>query len=223
MRLFQRRETVQEERETEVVDWLSDRDRRAWTSFYPLQSRERQRVEGWLLFLGICITIAAVFFVWNYMPDTSAKHLILAALGGLLGGLLQDAKFFYKSVGDGNWIWDKNWWRLLTPLSSAAMGFSVYAIFRGPFSGGSPSQAVSTTGMSVTSAMESYYCYGIGFLTGLFADNALQKLRDIAYTVFGTPKEPAHKLQPPKMEVEREIVKETVDVTDAPGGQDHNG
>jgi len=113
----------------------------------------------------------------------------MALLGGILGGLLQDAKFFYKSVGDGNWIWNKGWWRLLTPLLSGAMGFSVYAIFIG-FGESQPPSADKAE----------YYAYGIGFLTGLFADNAIQKLRDIAYAVFGTPKDPPHKRHSPRKE-----------------------
>src|SRR5437879_5441260 len=175
-------------KETDRVSWITDRDRRSWVPLYPDVSRHRQRLEGWLLFGVTLMVIGGIYFLWGYYSGP-LRNLALAGLGGLLGGLLQDAKFFYKSVGDGNWIWDKSWWRLLTPLTAAAMGFSVYLIFRaGTF-------MASSAGPG---GKEDYYAYGIGFLTGLFADNALQKLRDIAYTLFGPTKKAPHAPHSPK-------------------------
>lgn len=173
---------------TDKVKWVTERDRRSWVPLYPEVSRKRQRVEGWILFGATLVTIAGFYFVWGSYTG-KLRTLALAGLGGLLGGLLQDAKFFYKSVGDGNWIWDKSWWRLLTPVMASAMGFSVYLIFRaGTF--------MSSTG--AVEGKEDYYSYGIGFLVGLFADNALQKLRDIAYTLFGPTKKAEHAPHSPK-------------------------
>ena len=145
----------------------------------------RQRVEGWALFAAVTIVLLGVFFVWRYYCG-SLRELILAALGGLLGGLLQGCKFFYKSVGEGDWIWDKSWWRLLTPLVAATMGFSVYVIVK-----------AGMLSSSLHEGKEDYYAYTTGFLTGLFADNALQKLRDIAYTLFGQVKEAPTKPKTP--------------------------
>ena len=156
-------------------------DQRKWRPLYPPDVRLRQKIEGWALFAAIILVIVSVFVLWRYY-DGTLRSLALAGLGGLLGGLLQDAKFFYKSISDGNWIWEKAWWRLLTPVISGAMGFSVYLIVKGGFISETPA-----------SGKEDFYSYGIGFLTGLFADNALQKLRDIAYTLFGTPKDPVYK------------------------------
>jgi hypothetical protein len=179
---------------------ISARDKAFWKSVYDETSRKRQLQEGWCLFVTTVVAILGIGLTWWkwYLP---LRCMVLAFLGGLLGGLLQDAKFFYKSVGDGNWIWDKVWWRLLTPLLSGAMGFSVYAIFRG-FANAQPLQSGSE---------QDYYAYGIGFLTGLFADNAIQKLRDVAYAVFGTPKEPAHKPHTAKgrMTIEERIEEKT--------------
>ncbi|HTS04601.1 MAG TPA: hypothetical protein VMP68_03390 [Candidatus Eisenbacteria bacterium] len=161
-------------------------DRRKWETQYPQGSLSRQTIEGWGLFAAIIIVLLSVFLVWRYYCGP-LRELILAAQGGLLGGLLQDSKFFYKSVGEGDWIWDKSWWRLLTPLVSATMGFSVYILVRaGMLASGSHE------------GKEDYYAYTIGFLTGLFADNALQKLRDIAYTLFGQVKEPPTKPKAPR-------------------------
>lgn len=161
------------------ITGISKRDKELRNPQYSDDQKTRQRYEGIALCVAIIITIILVGVVlwWHWR----LRCLLLALLGGLLGGLLQDAKFFYKSVGDGNWIWDKLWWRLLTPLLSGAMGFSVFVI-------------LMAFGHIESLAKESeYYPYGIGFLTGLFADNAMQKLRDIAYVVFGTPKEAIHK------------------------------
>ena len=66
---------------------------------------------------------------------------------------------------------------------SGVLALSIYVIFRaGTFA--------ATTVATVRVDKEGYYAYGIGFLTGLFADNAMSKLRDIAYTLFGPTKLP---------------------------------
>ncbi len=160
-------------------------DREKWKTQYPAEAVCRQRIEGWALFVSIVIVVVSVFGTWRFYCGP-LRDLLIAALGGLLGGLLQDSKFFYKSVGEGDWIWDKSWWRLLTPLMAAAMGFSVYIIVRAGVLSSNPHEG-----------KEDYYAYTTGFLTGLFADNALQKLRDIAYTLFGTPKEAPTKPKAP--------------------------
>ena len=75
----------------------------------------------------------------------------------------------------------------MNPLVSGVMGFSIYIVF---LSGVGVQQTGGPPGR------DAFYAYGIGFLTGLFADNAMSKLRDIAYTLFGPTEPPATKPAP---------------------------
>lgn len=142
---------------------------------------KQQRWEGWTLSAALLIAVGLTFVLW-WFSSLWWCCAILAALGGVIGGLLHSLKWFYRTIGNGEWEYDRLWWRFLNPLVSGVMGFSIYIVFR---SGVAP-QLSATGGLP---AKESLYAYSIGFLTGLFADNAMSKLRDIAYVVFGTTAE----------------------------------
>jgi hypothetical protein len=146
----------------------------------------RQRVEGWTLSLSLLIAIGLTSFIWWRVPAANWSAVALAGLAGIIAGLLHSLKWFYRTVGNGEWDWDRVWWRFLNPLVSGVMGMSIYIIFR---SGIAAKQSENAT-LPIT---EGFYAYSIGFLTGLFADNAMSKLRDIAYTLFGPTAPPASK------------------------------
>jgi hypothetical protein len=145
----------------------------------------RQRLEGWVLGTALTASVGLTFILWQF----SAKLwccLVLAGLAGIIAGLLHSLKWFYKTIGDGEWEWDRVWWRLMNPLVCGVMGLSIYIVLR------SGIQAkVATDGTQPV--IEGFYAYGVGFLTGLFADNAMNKLRDIAYVLFGPTERPASK------------------------------
>lgn len=147
----------------------------------------RQRLEGWVLGLALLASVGLTFFLWQF----SAKLwccLVLAGLAGIIAGLLHSLKWFYKTIGDGEWEWDRGWWRLMNPLVCGVMGLSIYIVFR---SGIQAKAAADGT----QPGTEGFYAYGVGFLTGLFADNAMNKLRDVAYVLFGPTARPASKPQ----------------------------
>jgi hypothetical protein len=145
----------------------------------------RQRLEGWVLGTALLASVSLTFSLWQF----SAKLwccLVLAGLAGIIAGLLHSLKWFYKTIGDGEWEWDRGWWRLMNPLVCGVMGLSIYIVLR---SGIQAKVAADGT----QPGMEGFYAYGVGFLTGLFADNAMNKLRDIAYVLFGPTARPASK------------------------------
>jgi zinc transporter ZupT len=150
----------------------------------------QQRFEGWILSAALVITVSLTFFVWWYSAAWWAC-VVLAALGGMIGGLLHSLKWFYRTIGDGEWEWDRLWWRFMSPLVSGVMGFSIYIVFR---SGIDPQLAAVPGNPS----KETLYAYSIGFLAGLFADNAMNKLRDIAHLIFGSPAPSKAKPQKPE-------------------------
>lgn len=144
---------------------------------YCPEVRKRHRLEAIILLASMLVLLVISSRLW-LEPEGKLKYLFLAGSAGTIAGLLHSLKWFYKSVARGYWEWDRVWWRFMNPIVSGVLGFSIYAVFRaGSF------VAVSSVNNSLD--RENFYAYGIGFLTGLFADNAMNKLRDIAHTVFG--------------------------------------
>ncbi len=142
---------------------------------YPRQ----QLFEGWILSAALLIAVGLTFFFWWFSAAWWCC-VVLAALGGIIGGLLHSLKWFYRTIGDGEWEWDRLWWRFMNPIVSGVMGFSIYIVFSSRID----PNWTSAPGRPVK---ETLYAYSIGFLSGLFADNAMNKLRDIAHLFFGSP------------------------------------
>jgi hypothetical protein len=146
-------------------------------------------VEGWTLSFALLAVVGLTFVVWRFSSEMWAC-VAIAGLAGIVAGLLHSVKWFYRTIPTGEWQSNKVWWRFMNPLVSGVMAFSIYIIFRSGIGANPP-------GGGGIDGKEPYYAYSIGFLTGLFADNAMSKLRDIAYTLFGPTAPPASKLKPP--------------------------
>jgi len=144
---------------------------------YCKEVRKRHRLEASALLAALPIVVFSAFRVWQVPPGT-LKYIILSGLAGTIGGLLHSLKWFYKSIARGFWEWDRIWWRFMNPIVSGILGLSIYTVFRaGSF--------VASSSPAFSVEKENYYAYGVGFLTGLFADNAMNKLREVAHTLFG--------------------------------------
>ena len=67
----------------------------------------------------------------------------------------------------------------MTPFVSGIMGLSVYMLIQAGI--------ILAIQQDTSKELQDKYCfaYSIGFLGGLFADNAVAKLREIAYTILG--------------------------------------
>jgi hypothetical protein len=145
---------------------------------------KQQKLEGWTLSLALLVMVSLTFLFLR-IPTVWWSPVVLAGLGGAIGGLLHSLKWFYRTIGSGEWLWDKLWWRYLNPIVSGVLGFSIFIVFRsGIQKGGLPESG---------DGKEALIAYSVGFLTGLFADNAMNKLRDIAYVFFGPTQSPANK------------------------------
>jgi hypothetical protein len=102
--------------------------------------------------------------------------VVAGIFGGLVAGLAFAIKWLNHSVAKGTWNIDRHLWRVNTPLTSAAFaGVIVVLIRSGLFNLLSPA---SVEGWSA--------CFGIGFLTGYFSDNAIAKMNELAIAMFGT-------------------------------------
>ena len=157
---------------------------------YPASIVSRQRFEAWILNIALVLALVFTFLLWQH-AEALWCLVVLSGIGGTIGGLLHSLKWFYRTVGDGEWEWDRFWWRFMNPLVSGILGFSIYIVFR---SGIIKNPAATPPGT------EPFVAYSVGFLTGLFADNAMNKLRDVAHVLFGSTA-PATSKPKPKPEV----------------------
>jgi len=151
---------------------------------YDAAVAKQQRMEGWALSVSLLGMVGLTFLVF-WLPSAWWSYVTLAGLGGIIGGLLHSLKWFYRTIGNGEWTWDKLWWRFMNPLVAGVMGFSIFIVFRSGIQKGALTEPAN--------GKEALIAYSVGFLTGLFADNAMGKLRDIAYVFFGPTAPPASK------------------------------
>ena len=96
-------------------------------------------------------------------------------LGGLLGGTLFGVKYLYKVVARGFWNIDRRLWRLFSPFLSAGLALVVGAFIDS-----------GVLGLTIKVGSGAAYL-SYGFITGYFADRAIDKLQEVAETVFGAP------------------------------------
>ena len=155
-------------------------------SKYEQEVVSQQSLEAIILTVSLLAAIGLTFYLWQFSASQWCLF-VLSGLAGIIAGLLHSMKWFYRTVGDGEWELDRRWWRYLNPLVCGVMGLSIYIVFRAQLKG------TENQGPSLTSNKDPLYAYSVGFLTGLFADNAMTKLRDIAHVLFGSAGEAAAK------------------------------
>jgi hypothetical protein len=126
----------------------------------------------------------ASYFGADLRVSTEALYFGVVALAGALGGLVHTVRSFSMYVGTRKLLWSWVPFNLLLPVVGALGGTLFYLVFRaGLFSS-------STT----TSSASPYGFAAIAALVGLFSEQAVEKLRQIAQQMFTeAPKfEPDH-------------------------------
>lgn len=114
------------------------------------------------------------------MPEWYMEKIVPtnSALMGLLGGILYCLRGIYKNRSV-NKCWDENWhvWYYLRPFTSAISGFISYVILN--------------AGLLTLDAVQGeteFGFYAFAFIAGYNVDKFLQKLEDIAKTIWGIDK-----------------------------------
>ncbi len=164
-------------------DYTDGRKPGDWRSRYDDEARNCIRWEAAYLTLVFAAAVVAIFLVWWGYPQrrmgltderniTFTRHC-LSALSGVFGGVLFAMKWLYHSVAKQIWNLDRRWWRYFTPVISGGLAFAMILVIRS-FGGFDPN-LVSSNGRTIA----------VGFLIGLFSDNALAKLAEVAQTLFG--------------------------------------
>ncbi len=152
-----------------------------WESVYPKEAWRRIRWEG--LYLAL-VLLAAVVVTWLMFyvdmpshPHPTAKRLLCCGLGGITGSWIYSIRWYTKAVTGGLWAHDFIVWRLTSPFVGIFLAVSTYLVMETGLLG---------VTFNKSNADPSTYAYAIGFLVGLFSDDVMKKLTEVANTLFGT-------------------------------------
>lgn len=158
-----------------------------WRSKYDADAVSQIRFDATYIGLLLIVALSAIFLTWRgttYMLMTTGCETCSHAtfnkysyffLGGFLGGVLFAMKYLYKVVARQYWNMDRRLWRLFSPFLSGGLALVVGALIDS-----------GVLGLTVKVASGAAY-FSYGFITGYFADRAIDKMQEVAETVFGAP------------------------------------
>lgn len=99
---------------------------------------------------------------------------LIVIFSGMLGAVIRVNYSFYKHLGFGDFTFNWLWFYLLLPFFGPALALVFYFVIRGGFYS-------SASGEGLT--LNLYSFAALGALTGLFSENAMEKLRQVAVTL----------------------------------------
>jgi hypothetical protein len=112
--------------------------------------------------------------IWHFTLSTEIVFFIIVALAGALGGLIHATRSLAIYIGTRTLRWSWIAYYLLLPLIGAMGGTLFYVVLRaGLFSPSTEVDQASPFGFAAVAA-----------LVGLFSQQALEKLRDLAGQIF---------------------------------------
>jgi hypothetical protein len=114
------------------------------------------------------------FLFWVLRRDGETPTLLLVFFAGALGALVHALRSFYWYVGHRKLIVSWVAMYFLLPLVGGTLGFLFYLVFRGGlFPGEFKAGALNPIGFAAVSG-----------LVGMFSEQAIRKLKDVAETLF---------------------------------------
>ena len=158
-----------------------------WRSKYDADAVSQIRFDATYIAILLLLALSSIFLTWR-----GTAHALMASgcascsaatfnkysyffLGGFLGGVLFAVKYLYKVVARQYWNMDRRLWRLFSPFLSGGLALVVGALIDS-----------GVLGLTVKVASGAAYL-SYGFITGYFADRAIDKMQEVAETVFGAP------------------------------------
>lgn len=120
------------------------------------------------------MTVRLLF--WHVELSREEILLLLVSLAGVVGAQVHALRSYMWYLG--NRLFVRSWvaWYLVRPFVGALLGLLVYVVFRAGFLATSPAESLNPYGF-----------VAIAGLVGLFAEQALGKLKDTAETLLSKP------------------------------------
>jgi len=118
------------------------------------------------------------YLIWQIRVTPETQLFITVALAGLLGSMVHALRSLYWYVGNRKLVtsWIPKY--ILMPFAGSALGISFYLIIRGGF---------FAAGSNVDQT-NPYGFIALGVLIGMFSEQAVLKLKEMAETLLSKPK-----------------------------------
>jgi hypothetical protein len=126
---------------------------------------------------------------FSQIISADAYVFLIVLFAGMLGGAVRGIYSFVRHLGLKNFSLNWAWFYITLPFTGAALGLLIYFVMRGGFYGASVGKGLVFNPFSFAA---------LAALTGLFTDNAMEKLKQVADTLLTPP--------PPKVQNAKEIV-----------------
>jgi len=117
--------------------------------------------------------LGPTFLVWPLSRGSEQATLLLVFFAGVLGALVHALRSFYWYIGHRKLVASWVTMYFLLPLIGGALGFLVYLVFRGGLLQSSAAGTLNPIGFAAVSG-----------LVGMFSEQAIRKLKDVAETLF---------------------------------------
>lgn len=123
---------------------------------------------------------------WTFSVSDDTRMLLIVALAGALGSLVHALRSFYWYVGNRTLVWSWLAMYILLPFVGATLGVVFYLVIRGGFfSPQATVQQISPFGFAAVAA-----------LAGLFSEQAVLKLKQVAETLLTKAEEGKNSQKP---------------------------
>jgi hypothetical protein len=110
--------------------------------------------------------------------EDDTRLIVIVLLGGGVGAMVHAIRSFSAHIGARRLSKGWAWWYVLRPLEGAVMALAFYLVLRGGLLNTSGSNGSSAANISI------YGVTGIAVLVGMFSREAVEKLKDLAETLF---------------------------------------
>jgi hypothetical protein len=121
---------------------------------------------------------AVTYFVWRFTLSEEIRLVLVVILTGALGAMVHALRSFYWYVGNRIMVWSWLPKYILLPFVGSTLGLVFYLVIRGGFF--SPQATASEASPFAFAALSG--------LVGLFSEQALLKLKEVAETLLAKPK-----------------------------------
>jgi hypothetical protein len=159
----------------------------SWKSRYNREALWQISIDATYIAIILVVSMVSLFLTWRGTAfeiladgcstcsrETFDKYAYFY-LGGFFGGVLFGVKYLYKVVARCYWNIDRRLWRIFSPFLSGGLALVIGAL-------------IDSGVLGLTIRIESAAAYfSYGFIAGYFADRAIDKMQEVAETVFGAP------------------------------------
>jgi hypothetical protein len=126
---------------------------------------------------GSALASSVVFLRWPIPISEEVRLILIVAMAGALGGMVASLRSLYWYVGNRELVWSWMLMYVLRPFVGATLSLVFYFVIRGGLF--SPQAKIADT--------SPFGFAGLSALVGIFSEQAVLKLKEVAETLLSKP------------------------------------